>query len=100
MAPYVTPRPSYVPPAPTQVCAGCGSSCPTQPPTREPIQFPFGCTDYAADADGKMWRDSSGYTCKAYQYGNFCALNAQTGRYMRAPRRCPAADASSADRRR
>ena len=24
-----------------------------------------------------LWRDSSGYTCKAYQHGNFCAQGQQ-----------------------
>ena len=29
--------------------------------------------------EGKVWRDSWGYTCLAYYYGNFCTTNGTTG---------------------
>ena len=53
-------------------CASCGSaSCPYVPGKRKPNSIPAGCKDHVAP-DGTPWRDSNGYTCKAYQYGNFC----------------------------
>jgi len=62
-------------PTAPEACSGCGSSCPPAHHTRTPIEFPAGCSDYARDAEGNFWRDTYGYSCLAYQYGNFCKPN-------------------------
>jgi hypothetical protein len=63
-------------PTAAQACKGCGADCPENTKKRTPNALPAGCADYSA-SDGRPWRDSWGYTCDAYRYGNFCVKNAK-----------------------
>eukprot|EP00316_Scyphosphaera_apsteinii_P017258 CAMPEP_0119310530 /NCGR_PEP_ID=MMETSP1333-20130426/19621_1 /TAXON_ID=418940 /ORGANISM="Scyphosphaera apsteinii, Strain RCC1455" /LENGTH=187 /DNA_ID=CAMNT_0007314727 /DNA_START=37 /DNA_END=597 /DNA_ORIENTATION=- len=59
-------------------CAGCGSECPPTTYKRTPNALPADCVDAIAPSGG-VWRDSYGYTCASYQYGNFCVQTASGG---------------------